>query len=238
MCVSFSFLYTEKNPFLPIYFVFLYNVTTEIKKRKRGSRMNEYSTLESASQALEEGTDFQTGCINDNYDKIYKLPYEQIVLLLGKIYERLQIKRDAYVEKLDKHREGKLLSEEDLKKITTFLVDERGFRVPEVLEKLKELQVLYQNNEILPIKKGKTYRWNGDFRCFMADTGERTRHVKSSKVKVLENSQFINAFHVFVLNPSILYREEYKAPYVLAKVSYGEWKGSEIFVPLASLEYK
>lgn len=199
--------------------------------------MIQYITVESALEAIEKGEDFHSGCIRRNHEKLYKLSYEQRLLLLEIIYEKLQTKRNLYTEKLEKYRHGELFSEEELDKIVDFFINAGGFRISNILEKLKELQVFYQNEEIFPVMKGKAYGWNADFDCFMADSGDSVGMIDSPKVKVIENSKFINAFHVFILNPATLYKEENRVPYVLTKVSYGSRRGSYMYVRLESLDY-
>lgn len=105
------------------------------------------------------------------------------------------------------------------------------------LERLPKLQQLAENDTILPCKKGKSYKvkaWND---TIFFPSGSTTQYINSSKVKVLENSLFQNEYDLF----SIDMKEDWinqinPSPYVKVRVSYGIYKGENIFIRQENLD--
>jgi hypothetical protein len=98
------------------------------------------------------------------------------------------------------------------------------------LDKIDELINLYHNDTPLPFQKGKSYVVSEWDPCYMADTGGGSEYIESKKGKVIENSSFKNAYDIFVFGSRIFREDNSGIPYVLMKISYGEYRGLHVYL--------
>lgn len=98
------------------------------------------------------------------------------------------------------------------------------------LEKLEELMKLSTQHSVFPFEKGKTYSVIDWDYSFHEGTGEQTQDIHSSKAKIIENEHLLNAYHTFILEPSLLYYDSTHIPYILVQPSYGKCKNCAVYL--------
>lgn len=205
--------------------------------------MKTYENFNDVLTAIEqEDKEFQTMHLIELHNMIYTLSYEERLLLLQKFHEKIYEERKTDIEKLEelfqlaKEKESAEYIQK-FEKLVKMEKENMAF-IPSRLQRIKELQELCRNDEVFPFEKGKSYRLKQDNEGFMTGTGEAIGFLLSSKVKVLENSKFLNGFQSFILDPVAFWRSKSYTPHVLVKVNYGEYKGVHVYIRLTDLEEK
>lgn len=89
---------------------------------------------------------------------------------------------------------------------------------------------LFHHDHPLPFSKGKSYVVSDWDPCYTAGTGGGTEYIESKKCKVLENSAFMNAYDTFTFGTRIFRDDDSGIPYVLVRVSYGEYRGHNVYL--------